>query len=151
MKLIKLLLGAMFFIALCGSGMMLTVLFLGFSDGHINTRPLGSLFICAGVFFTSSILLYYLSRTTPESPPSEISKKFKSRKLKLQLLAISLIIIFIVAIPFISSATNHTRLAASIISGLFWALRTACSEAMALPRMRASTSFYESIQRSTIN
>jgi len=100
MNIIKLLLGAVCFIVLCGSGIMLLVLFLGFLEGHGNIRVLLSLLITSIVFFTSSIFLYYLSRKIPETEPSEIFKKFKIRKLKLQLIVIALITAFIVAIPF---------------------------------------------------
>jgi hypothetical protein len=122
MKFIKLLLGAIFFIALCGSGMMLTVLFLGFLEGHINTRSLVSLIISTSAFVTSSIFLYYLSRTKTTDQTSEISKKFKSRKLKFQLLVIALITVFIIAIPFVAGSTNYVRLVVAVISALFFGL-----------------------------
>ncbi|WP_139271169.1 hypothetical protein [Atopomonas hussainii] len=122
MKLIRLLLGSIFFIVLCGSGMMLLVLFLGFSEGHLNARSLVLLLISVSVFFASSISLYYLSRETPEVEPSETSKKFKSRKLKLQLLVIALITVFILAIPFIAGTTNYVRAAGAIIAAIFFGL-----------------------------
>jgi uncharacterized membrane protein len=122
MKLIKLLLGTIFFITLCGSGMMLTVLLLGFLEGHNNARALASLLISIGVFFTSSVFLYYLSREKTTDLTSETSKKFKFRKLKFQLLVIALITVFIIAIPFIADSTNYVRLAAALISTLFFGL-----------------------------
>lgn len=122
MKLIKLLLGTIFFIALCGSGMMLLILFLGFSEGYVNTRSLVSLLISAGAFFASSISLYYLSRETPKTEPGETSKKFKTRKLKLQLLVIALITAFAVAIPFIAGTTHYVRIESAIISAIFFGL-----------------------------
>ena len=122
MNIIKLLLGAVFFIVLCGSGIMLFVLFLGFSEGHVNTRALLSFLITIIVFFTSSIFLYYLSRKIPETQPSEVFKKFKIRKLKLQLLVIALIMLFIVAIPFFAGITHNIRIDGAIMSLIFFGL-----------------------------
>ena len=122
MNIIKLLLGAVFFITLCGSGIMLLVLFLGFSEGHMNTRALLSFLIAIIAFLSSSIFLYYLSRKTPETEPSEISKKFKIRKLKLQLLVIALITAFIVAIPFVAGITHNARIEGAITSLIFFGL-----------------------------
>lgn len=120
MNIIKLLLGAVCFIVLCGSGIMLLVLFLGFLEGHGNIRALLSLLITSIVFFTSSIFLYYLSRKIPETEPSEIFKKFKIRKLKLQLIVIALITAFIVAIPFFAGITHNARIDGAIMSLIFF-------------------------------
>jgi len=120
MKLIKLLFGAIFFITLCGSGMMLIVLLLGFFDGHINTRSLVSLPIAVSIFLGSSFSLYYLSRTEEINQLSETAKKFKSRKLTFQLLIISLITLFIIAMPFLANSTTHVRLLAAVILVLFF-------------------------------
>lgn len=119
MKFIKLLLGATFFIVLCGSAMMLLVLFLGFSDGHVNTRSLSSLLASILVFLASSIALYYLSRETPETEPSDVSKQFKTQKLKLQLSAIALITFIILVLRFVASISHYALLEAFIISAVF--------------------------------
>lgn len=122
MNIIKLLLGAVFFIVLCGSGIILLVLFLGFTEGHVNTDALLSFLIAIITFFSSSVFLYYLSRKTPETEPSEIFKKFKIRKLKLQLLVIALITVFIVAIPFFAGITHNARIDGTIMSLIFFGL-----------------------------
>ena len=122
MKLIKLLIGAILFIALCGSGMMLIVLLLGFFDGYINTRSLVSLPIAVSIFLGSSISLYYLSRTEATDQLSETAKKFKSRKLTFQLLIIALITLFIISVPFLADSTTHVRLLAAVILALFFGL-----------------------------
>lgn len=120
MKIIKLLCGAILFIVLCGSGMMLLILFLGFSEGHVNTRSLVSLLIAVSAFLASFVSLYYLSRETPTIEPSEVSRKFKVRKLKLQLLVIALITALIVAVPFTAGIAHYIRLEAAIIFVLFF-------------------------------
>lgn len=120
MKLIKLLIGAICLVALCGSGTMLIVLLLGFFDGHIITRSVVSLAIVVSIFLVSSILLYYFSNEKASDQFSETERKFKSRKLIFQLLIIALITLFIIAMPFLVSATTHARLLAAIILSLFF-------------------------------
>ena len=120
MNIIKLLLGAVLFIVLCASGIALLVLLLGFFEGHVSTDVFLSFLMTAAIFLSSSVFLYYLSRKKTEAEPSETVKKFKIRKLKLQLFILALITVFIAAIPFFAEITHNARIDGTIMALSFF-------------------------------
>lgn len=122
MKIIKLVLGAFFFVALCVSGILSLIFFFALFEREVNVRHLLSFLGTAGVFLVSSVVLYYLSREIPTVETSEIAKTFKTRKLVFQVSVIGLIAVFIVAIASFAGGSAFPGVEATIISALFFGI-----------------------------
>ena len=115
LKMIKLLLGSVFFVALCILSMMLMVLLLATFDGQVHVRSFISMLLVLGGLVFASFALYALAQ--PAEPPeaSVPSKSFKRRKLLFQLAIILLIGLIILSMPMISRLTIEAQTVASAL------------------------------------